>query len=299
MHTGVTEMINAFTIDVEDYWSIFSRDWLGIEAEPSDAVLRNTEWFLETLARHNVKATFFILGEIAEKFPSLIRKIAGDGHEIGSHGFSHRQIFRLTEEEFQREVADCRKLLEDITSSRIQGYRAPAFSITPQTKWALEILAQEGFKYDSSIYPISGRRYGWPEFNKGICKVDLPSGRSIVEVPMSTVSILGKNIPVAGGGYIRHFPYTVTRWAIRHICKLRPVVVYVHLYEIDTQDRPFSVGHLGRKDAKRVFKFHRMQLRNRVTEKTKFINLLNDFEFTTIQRIIEDANQRYFLDAVG
>jgi polysaccharide deacetylase family protein (PEP-CTERM system associated) len=292
-------MINAFTIDLEDYWSIFSRDWLGIETELSDAVVKNTEWFLEVLAQYDVKATFFILGEIAEKFPSLIRKIARDGHEIGSHGFSHKQIFRLTEEEFQREVADCKKLLEDITSSQIQGYRAPAFSITPQTKWALEILAQEGFKYDSSIYPISGRRYGWPGFSKGICKIDLPSGRSIVEVPMSTVSILGKNIPVAGGGYIRHFPYTVTRWAIRHICKRRPVVVYVHLYEIDTQSKSFSVGHLGEKDAKRVFKFHRMQLRNRVTEKTKFINLLNDFEFTTIRRIIEDTNQRCFLDAVG
>lgn len=153
-------MINALTIDVEDYWSIFSRDWLHIDAQPSDAIVRNTEWFLQVMAEHNVYATFFILGEVAKKFPLLIRKIAEGGHELGIHGFSHKQIFKLTEEEFRREIIDCKKLLEDIISGPVFGHRAAAFSIKPQTKWALEILAQEGFKYDSSVYPISGKRYG-------------------------------------------------------------------------------------------------------------------------------------------
>lgn len=287
-------MINALSIDVEDYWSIFSRDWLGIETEPSDAVVRNTKWFLETLARHNVKATFFILGEVAKKFPSLIGKIAADGHEIGSHGFSHKQIFKLTEEEFRREVADCKKLLEGITSSPIPGYRAPAFSIMPQTKWALEILAQEGFKYDSSVYPISGRRYGWPGFSKDICKVDLPSGRSIIEVPMSTVTIFGKTLPIAGGGYIRHFPYAVTRWAIRHIQKTRPVIVYMHPYEIDTQTQHSQAEYLSGKDNRKARRFHRMQLRNRNTVSEKVVKLLDEFEFATMKEVISRVTANRF-----
>jgi polysaccharide deacetylase family protein (PEP-CTERM system associated) len=281
-------MINALAIDVEDYWSIFSRDWLGIEAEPSDAVVRNTEWFLETLARHNVKATFFILGEVAKKFPSLIGKIAADGHEIGSHGFSHKQIFKLTKEDFRREVADCKKLLEDITLSPILGYRAPAFSIMPQTRWALEILAQEGFKYDSSVYPISGRRYGWPGFSRDICKIDLPSGRSIIEVPLSTVTVFGKTLPIAGGGYIRHFPYAVTKWAIKLIQKNGPAIVYMHPYEIDTEYRELNIGHLSQNEKSKAVRLHRLQLRNRRSVKKKLLKILADFEFTTVKRMVQD-----------
>jgi peptidoglycan/xylan/chitin deacetylase (PgdA/CDA1 family) len=124
-------MLNALTIDVEDYWSVFSRDWLHIEAEPSDAVVGNTEWFLQTLTRHNIKATFFILGEVAKKFPHLIREIAKGGHEVGVYGFSHKQIFKLTEEEFRREIVDCKKLLEDIISGSVLRHRSPAFSMMP------------------------------------------------------------------------------------------------------------------------------------------------------------------------
>ena len=209
--------INALSIDVEDYWSIFSRDWLHIDAQPSKAVVRNTEWFLDTLSTRNVKATFFILGEVAEKFPSLINKIAGQGHEIGSHGSSHKQIFKMDPEQFRREIAASKRLLEEITGTAVKGYRAPAFSVMEKTKWALEVLVQVGFEYDSSVYPISGKRYGWPGFSKDICKIDLPDGQSIIEVPMSTVTVLGKTLPAAGGGYIRHFPYIVTKLAIKQI----------------------------------------------------------------------------------
>ncbi|MBA7472912.1 hypothetical protein ES707_08244 [subsurface metagenome] len=282
-------MINAFTIDVEDYWSIFSRDWLGIEAEPSEAVVRNTEWFLETLERFNIKATFFILGEVAAKFPGLIRKISQAGHEIGSHGFSHRQIFKLTEEQFRSEVAESKKLLEDITGLAVSGHRAPAFSIMPSTKWALEVLAQESFKYDSSVYPIAGKRYGWPGFSKGICKVDLPSGRSIIEVPLSTVTVLGKTLPAAGGGYIRHFPYVVTKCSIKRIQKQRPAIVYMHPYEIDTELRPFPTGHLCSEDKKEVIKLHRLQLRNRDTMHRKINKLLSDFDFAPLKKVISET----------
>jgi polysaccharide deacetylase family protein (PEP-CTERM system associated) len=281
-------MINALSIDVEDYWSILSRDWLHIDAEPSDAVVKNIEWILEVLARYNVKATFFILGEVAKKFPSLIKKIAKDNHEIAVHGFSHKQIFKLSEEDFRREIADCKKLLEDITGLAVSGHRAPAFSIMPSTKWALEVLAQESFKYDSSVYPISGKRYGWPGFSKDICKVDLPSGRSIIEVPMSTVTILGKTLPAAGGGYIRHFPYAVTKWVIKHIQKTRPVIVYVHPCEIDSESKPFEIKHLSCGDKIRAVKFHVLQLRNRDTVRDKILALLSEFDFTSLRHVIDN-----------
>jgi len=281
-------MINALTIDIEDYWSILSRDWLHIEAEPSDAIVKNTEWFLETLARHNTKATFFILGEIAKSFPSLVKKIAENGHEIGSHGCSHKQIFKLTEKEFRQEITESKKLLEDITGQVVLGYRAPAFSIMPQTKWALEVLAEEGFEYDSSVYPISSKRYGWSGFSKDICKIDLPSGSNIIEVPMSTVTFLGKTLPIAGGGYIRHFPYCITKWAIKRIQKMRPAIVYMHPYEIDTTPNPFEIKHLSICDKIKANKFHLLQLRNRRTVRKKLVNLLSDFEFTTIDNLIND-----------
>ena len=283
-------MLSALTVDVEDYWSIFSRDWLHKGMEPTEAVVKNTEWFLQTFIDQNVKATFFVLGEVAKKFPSLIKKIAKDGHEIGTHGFSHKQIFRLSEEQFRREVADCKKLLEDVTSEPVLGYRAPAFSIMPQTKWALEILAQEGFKYDSSVYPISGKRYGWPGFSKDICKIDLPSGCTIIEVPLSTVTILGKTLPAAGGGYIRHFPYAITKWAIKHIQKNRPAIVYMHPYEIDTDIGTFDTKHLSSKERNKAINLHKMQLRNRHTTVKKLFKLLSDFEFATIGEVIEKTD---------
>ncbi len=280
-------MLSALTVDVEDYWSIFYRDWLYKEAEPSNAVIKNMEWFLQILDEHDIKATFFVLGEVAKKFPSLIKEIAENGHEIGSHSLSHKQIFKLSEKQFRQEISDSKNLLEDITSKPIIGYRAPAFSIMPQTQWALEVLAGEGFKYDSSVYPISGRRYGWPGFSKDICKVDLPSGRSIIEVPMSTVSIFGKPLPVAGGGYIRHFPYAVTKYAIKRIQRNRPAIVYMHPYEIDTDKLSFYMDHLDDERKSKAFKFHKLQLRNRDTMKNKIRRLLSDFKFTTIKALIE------------
>jgi len=279
-------MVNVLSIDVEDYWSIFSRDWLHLDAEVSSAVVENTEWFLQILAEKNIKATFFVLGEVAEKFPSLIKKTAEQGHEIASHGLSHKQVFKLSEEDFRQEVAESKKLLEDITGEVVLGFRAPAFSIMPQTRWALDVLAQEGFTYDSSVFPISGHRYGWPEFSQGICKIDLPLGRSIIEVPMSTVTILGKTLPAAGGGYFRHFPYVVTKWAIKHIQKKKPVIVYMHPYEIDIKPHLFDISHLSQKDKKIATRWHKIQIRNRNNMPKKINKLLSQFNFAPIKEII-------------
>ncbi|MHC5061006.1 MAG: polysaccharide deacetylase family protein [Planctomycetota bacterium] len=284
-------MTNALTLDVEDYWSIFFRYWLNKNTEPSEAVIRNTEWFLETLARYNVEATCFILGEVAQKHPSLVKKIAENGHEIGSHGFSHKQIFKLNRNQFRDEIATSKKLLEDITGQAVRGYRAPAFSIMPETKWALDVLAEEDYRYDSSVYPIAGKRYGWPGFRKDICQVALPSGRTIIEAPLSTVTVFGKTLPVAGGGYLRHFPYLVTKMAMSQIQKKRPAIVYMHPYEVDVDNKKFDLSSMSYAQRCKVMKFHRLQLRNRKTVAGKLINLLIDYEFTTLSNLIEKTFQ--------
>jgi len=281
-------MLNALTIDVEDYWSIFSRDWLHINTGPSDAVVRNTGWFLKTLDEYKVKATFFILGEVAKKFPNLIKEIASQSHEIGVHGYYHRQIFKLTRDEFKKEVSDAKKLLEDLSGQNVIGHRAPAFSINKDTQWALEVLAEEGFVYDSSISPMQGRRYGWPGFKKEIHQVNLPSSESIIEVPMSTISLGIKELGV-GGGYMRHLPYFYTKWAIGHIQKNRPAIIYMHPYEIDTDIVPLKLDNLTGQGKIKAFKFHKSQMRNRQTVKGKIDRLLSEFSFSPIKELIPDV----------
>ncbi len=282
-----SKVINALSIDVEDYWAIFNRDWLGVHVEPTDAVVRNTEWLLEKLNEYGMKATFFILGEVAETFPFLVRRIFDLGHEIASHGISHKQIFKLNKEEFRKDASDSKRVLEDIISSRIYGFRAPAFSITPKTEWALAILAEVGFEYDSSIFPISAsRRYGWPKFCRKICKLDLPSGNSIVEVPLSTVKVLGKSFPVGGGGYIRHLPYTYTKWGLRCVQRHRAAIVYLHPYEIDTKAVEYATIHLDNEQKNTAIRFHRFQLRNRNTMKRKINRMLSEFQFATIREVV-------------
>ncbi|MGB8227275.1 MAG: DUF3473 domain-containing protein [Sedimentisphaerales bacterium] len=282
-------MLNALTIDVEDYWSILYRDWLQVnDAIPSEAVVRNTHWFLQVLAEYNIKATFFILGEVAEKFPNLIKEVASQSHEIGVHGYYHRQVFKLSRDEFKKEIADTKKLLEDLSGQKIIGHRAPAFSINKDTKWALEVLAEEGFVYDSSISPMQGRRYGWPEFKKEIHKMKLPNGQSIIEVPMSTVSLGVKELGV-GGGYMRHFPYLYTKLAIKYIQKKRPAVVYLHPYEIDTDEKEFELDKLTAQEKSRVLRHHKLQLRNRNTMKNKINKLLSDFKFASIKYVLSEA----------
>lgn len=284
-----TRIHNVLTIDVEDYWCILHRDWLGTgDSEPTEAVVRNTRWFLKILDEYKVKATFFILGEVAKKFPNLIKEIVSQSHEIGVHGYYHRQIFKLTRDEFKKEVSDAKKLLEDLSGQNVIGHRAPAFSINKNTQWALEVLAEEGFVYDSSISPMQGRRYGWPGFKKEIHQVNLPSSESIIEVPMSTVSFGFFDLGV-GGGYMRHFPYLYTKLAIKYIQKKRPVVFYVHPYEIDPQEPDLVVDNLDSKQKRRALRFHKMQMRNRNTVKYKVKCLLNDFKFTTVRYLIENS----------
>ncbi|RPI58110.1 MAG: DUF3473 domain-containing protein [Planctomycetaceae bacterium] len=280
-------MINALTIDVEDYYSVFARDRLAIDRPPSDAVVRNTYRLLQMLAERGVHATFFILGEVAAEFPKLPRMIADAGHEIGVHGFSHRQLFRMTPPEFRQEIFDARKRIEDAAGVATAGHRAPAFSIGPDTRWGLDVLAELGFRYDSSVFPFAGKRYGWPGFRGDIHRVELGGGRSIIECPLSTISVLGKTLPVCGGGYLRHLPMWFTHYAMRKIQRSRPAIVYMHPYEIDTEGGPEFFSQALANSPANVQKFHRDQLKKRQTVAGKLESLLSRYKFAPLRDVIE------------
>ena len=281
-------MIHALTIDVEDGWSILKRDSLKIpNAEPCEAVVRNTHWFLETLAEYKTKATFFILGEVAEKFPELVKQIQQAGHEIGSHGQEHRQLFKATRDEFFQEMSRCKKTLEDLTGQQVLGFRAPAFSLLPQTSWALEVLAELDFRYDSSIYPMSNTRYGWPGFNPEIHRLELESGRTIIEAPMSKVSIGFKELGV-GGGHMVFFPYWYTQIAIKCIQKKRPAIIYIHPYEIDTL---FSGPHaqlLRKCDIKTRLRCS-IRKKNARSTSRKIKRMVEEFNFASLDEVIRSS----------
>lgn len=286
-------MIHAMTIDVEDYHSVFGRDWLEREGPPTEAVVRNSRRMLGWLAERDVRCTCFVLGEVAEAFPDLIREIAAGGHELGVHGYYHRQVFKLNPDSFRREVSDAKALIEDIAGSPVSGHRAPAFSIMPETSWALDVLAEVGFEYDSSIYPIKGSRYGWPGFPLDIHEMQLAGGRRIIEAPLSTVSIFGRRFPSCGGGYLRHFPAFVTHYAIGRVARQRPAIVYLHPYEIETDSPPIDASHLPSDRQSQVIQSHNRQLRNRDTVEAKVRRLLNEFSFAPLTEIIQhQMNER-------
>ena len=282
-------MINALTIDVEDYHSVSARDWKGEVMAPTAKVVRNTRQILDWLAPRGVHGTFFVLGDVAETYPELIRDIHAAGHEIGVHGFYHRQVFKLTPDEFRIEVSSAKRIIEDLIGQPVYGHRAPAFSIMPHTSWALDVLVREGFRYDSSIFPIAGRRYGWPGFRPDIHEIKLAEGRSIIEAPLSTVRMMGRRWPACGGGYIRHFPAWVSRWAFSRVQRERPAILYTHPYEIELDAGEADTSGLDPKAAARVRKLHWLQMRNRASVEAKIVGLISQFEFSPLGRVIEQA----------
>jgi polysaccharide deacetylase family protein (PEP-CTERM system associated) len=247
----VRQLINAFTIDVEDYFQV-SALAAGVPRDTWDQrelrVERNTERLLSMLDEHGVRGTFFVLGWVADRVPSLVKRIAAAGHEIACHGYSHELIYRQTPEVFREETVRAKRLLEDAIGARVIGYRAASFSITQQSRWALDILAELDFLYDSSIFPIQHDRYGIPGASIDPGKIEAPSGRTLVEFPMSTASMFGTRLPVSGGGYFRIFPYWVTRKGLRSInARGVPFTFYLHPWEIDAeQPRVPGISMLSR-----------------------------------------------------
>ena len=274
-------ILNAITVDVEDYFHVQAfagivdnRDW---NLYPS-RVERNTLRLLEMFARRHVRATFFVLGWVAERYPSLVQQICKAGHRVGCHSYAHRAIYEGNQIEFRNDLRRARHALEDVTGAAVTSYRAPSYSITARTLWALEILGEEGFEYDSSIFPIVHDHYGIPEAPRFPYVRHLLSGRQIKEFPPSTVRILGSNIPVAGGGYLRLFPYKVTAWAIRHLNKAeqQPAMVYLHPWELDPDQPRISGSWLSR--------FRHYQ--NLDSTETKCLKLLDEFLWAPMEEVL-------------
>lgn len=244
-------MDNVFSVDLEDYFmaSAFERtvrrsEWSRMESR----IGKNTDRLLGILDRHDVKATFFVLGWVAEHDARLVRRIHAEGHEIASHGYDHRLVYGQTPEAFREDVGRSKAIIENVIGESVLGYRAPSYSIDGRCPWAHDILIEAGFKYDSSVYPIHHDRYGDPSFSRRAVPVSRQGKGEILEIPLTTIRLLGQNIPVAGGGYFRLWPLKVTEWAIRRINEkeMRPAIFYIHPWEIDPGQPRIRGGMLSR-----------------------------------------------------
>jgi len=272
--------VNALTVDVEDYYQVeaFSdivsrKDWLKWESR----IEGSTERLLALFESRKVRGTFFVLGWVAEHKPNVVRQIAAAGHEIACHSYHHQLIRNQNYEEFREDVRRAKSLLEDLTGVEVEGYRAPTYSITAQTLWALEILIEEGFRYDSSIFPIHHDRYGIPQAERFPHLIRCATGE-IIEFPPSTVQIFGQNMPFAGGGYFRLMPYLLFHWGLRRINRHegRPGIFMVHTWEIDP-DQPVIAGKRSN-----IWR-HRNNL-HRTEPRLK--RLLEDFRFAPVRDVL-------------
>ncbi|MEW5977979.1 MAG: XrtA system polysaccharide deacetylase [Acidobacteriota bacterium] len=276
-------MENILTIDVEDYFQVSAFEshvarehWSRFQPR----VEQNTEKVLCLLEQHKVKATFFVLGWVAERCPELVRRIQLEGHEVASHGYSHRLVYEQNVIEFREETRQSKQVLEDLIGCEVVSYRAASYSVTRDSLWALEVLAEEGFLFDSSIFPIIHDRYGIREFPRRPSRIRLRNGLKLTEVPLSTVRLWGANLPIAGGGYFRLFPYWLTKAGIQHLNAKDelPVIFYLHPWEFDP-DQPSLKGPIGSRIR------HYLNLKK--TE-SRFENLLRDFAFAPLKRVVSE-----------
>ena len=237
-------VLNALSVDVEDWFHVgaFERtisrsSWDGL----THRVERNTDAVLALFAEAGVSATFFTLGWVAERYPALMQRIADAGHEVASHGYDHARVFTLSPEAFRADLRRSRALLEDASGQRVIGYRAPSFSIDQRTPWAHAILAEEGYRYSSSVAPIRHDHYGWPESPRFAWRP--VAGSDLLELPVTTAEFGGRRLAAGGGGFFRLLPYGFSRWAVRQVNgrERRPAIIYFHPWEIDP-DQPRVAG---------------------------------------------------------
>ena len=313
-------MFNILTIDIEDYFQVHAlssvikyEDWDKFECR----IERNTDRILEILdsvrSPQKVQGTFFVLGWIAERYPDLVRRIQKGGHEIACHGYAHKLIYNQSKEEFREDVKKAKATLEDITGNEVIGYRAPSYSITEKSQWAFEVLVGEGFKYDSSIFPIRHDFYGMSnaprfpfiislngnnnfEFSvlnfeeqqhrttsapNNLLTHSLINSNSLIEFPISTVRILGQNIPISGGGYFRLLPYPLIKKGLKRINEVeqKPFIFYMHPWEIDPE-QPRINGLSSRSKFRHYVNLNKTE--------NKFKRLLGDFQFSTVRDLIEN-----------
>lgn len=283
-------MQNILTIDIED-WYQSSLDILGPRFAnvprpvlPGERVVINTQRLLRILAEYKVHATCFVLGTVAEIYPNLIQETHVAGHEIATHGYGHELVYKLTQKKFRADLQRSIELLESVANDSVRGYRAPYFSITKASEWALEVLAELGIEYDSSIFPIRRRLYGFPGWDGFPHAIQVKNGCSLLELPISTISILGHNFPVGGGGYFRLFPYKLIRKAIHAINRRgQPAIFYLHPYELD--DEELRIPLPGETWKTRLVRLS--QGLNRTKTEAKLRRLLADFEWTSVKEWME------------
>lgn len=275
---------NAMTVDVEDYFhvaalsSVIKRDdWAAMEYRAE----ANTHKLLELFAHKGIQATFFVLGWVARRSPALIRSIHAAGHEVACHGMSHELVYEQTREQFEGETRDSKQLLEDIIGAAVHGYRAASWSITRRSLWALDVVHELGFQYDSSIFPIRHDLYGIPDAPQRPGVMRTPQGRQIVEFPPSTATLLGLRVPVAGGGYFRLLPYWLTRCGLRQINHVdrQAFIFYLHPWEVDPEQPRVRAGRLSR------FR-HYTNLRK---THGRLRQLIDEFHFTTVRNVLADT----------
>jgi len=242
--------LNALSLDVEEWFHVYNlsgvidrRDWPD---QPS-RVVDSTRRFLDAVDRGNARAAFFVLGLVAERFPRLIEEIVARGHEVGSHGFGHELLTDLDPHTFEADLEKTERILVQITGERPRGYRAPSFTIGPTTLWALDILHRRGYRYDSSLFPVSGRRYGLPDAPRRPHIARIGGDAPLWSFPLLTRRWFGRNLPMAGGGYLRLFP---TRWIAGAVTRMNaagwPAMVYLHPWELDP-GHPLPAGIPWRK----------------------------------------------------
>jgi polysaccharide deacetylase family protein (PEP-CTERM system associated) len=270
---------NAMTIDVEDYFQVSAfaphiprERWDGMACR----VERNMDCILGLLAERDVKATFFTLGWIAERYPQVVRDIVAGGHELASHGYGHLRASDQSAEEFREDISRSKAVLEDIGGQAVLGYRAPSFSIGSHNLWALDTLRHAGYRYSSSIYPIQHDHYGMPDAPRFPF---YPNGEGgLLEVPITTVRIRGRNFPAGGGGYFRFFPYAVSRWFLEKVNRedRKPGIFYFHPWEVDPgQPRQQGIGFKTR--FRHYINLDRME--------TRLKALTRDFHWDRMDRI--------------
>ena len=272
------EVVNAFTVDLEDWYQGLEIDvgqWEPLE----DRLEIGTRALMGLLEEAGVKATFFALGYAAERHPGLIREICAQGHELGTHGYSHRFVYRLGPEAFRQDLLRSVEVLERVAGVRVVGHRAPFFSITRQAPWAFQILQECGMVYDSSVFPVRNYRYGDPDAPRWIHQVH----EGLVEFPLSTCRFLGHNVPLGGGAYFRLFPYTYTKCGMRSInASGQAAVFYIHPWELDP-------GHPRMELPRRISLTHYWNLRG---TSQRLRRLLADFRFGTMARVLGIASGR-------
>jgi len=270
---------NAMTVDVEDYFQVSAfepyiskNQWDYIPHR----VEANTDKILDLFQVHGIKATFFTLGWVAERYPNLIQRIINGGHELACHGYEHIRVTEQSPIEFRNDVSRTKKLLEDLSGKEVKGYRAASYSIVKTNLWALDVLQEEGFKYSSSIYPVKHDLYGIPDAPRFV--YEPIENKTFKEIPISTIRFGNKNLPCGGGGFFRLYPYVVSKWAFNRVNRKekQPGIFYFHPWEIDP-DQPRQSGLNWKTQIRHYLNLQRMEKR--------LDQLLKDFNWDTMENV--------------